>query len=113
MSHAPCVRSVAFLLSLAVVGAIPALAAGANVDPAALVLRQSDVPAGYRLNARLSGPRTTAQDSADFPELTTKYRSWGRLGGYQIRFDHGADSIVARADVFRSATGTRKMYVWF
>jgi len=104
-------RLLLFALLIALV--LSAAANGAAVDPATLVLRQSDVPATYRLNDRESGARTIAQDSADYPGLKAKYRSWGHLAGYQIRFDRGDDSIVSRADVFRGRAGSRQMLAWY
>lgn len=101
------------LVALLVALAVAAGASGAAVDPATLVLRLSDVPAAYRLNDRESGVRTVAQDSADYPGLKAKYRSWGHLAGYQIRFDRGDDSIVSRADVFRDRAGSRRMLAWY
>jgi hypothetical protein len=102
------------LLFLGLLAAALAQSAGAAaVDPARLVLRQPDVPGTYRLNARESGARTPGQDSVGFPGLKAKYRSWGHLAGYQIRFDKGDDSIVSRADVFRGRSGSRQMFAWF
>jgi len=101
------------LLALLLAMVLAAAANGAAVDPASVVLRQSDVPAAYRLNDRESGARTIAQDSADYPALKAKYRSWGHLAGYQIRFDKGDDSIVSRADVFRGRAGSRQMLAWY
>jgi hypothetical protein len=107
------VRSFLACASLVLFFLLTAVAGGATIAPSSLVLTKADVPAGYRLNPHLSGPRTAAQDAVDYPELHQKYVAWGRLGGYQIRFDMGEDSIVSRADVFRAGSGTRQMFTWF
>jgi hypothetical protein len=106
---------VRLLALLGVLGtAVLAQSAGAtSVAPQSLVLRQSDVPASYRLNPDKSGLRTTARDSVGYPVLRTKYVSWGRLGGYQNQFDKGDDSIASRADVFHGRSGARRMLAWF
>jgi hypothetical protein len=102
------------LLVLALVAlAVASASSAGTVDPARLVLRQSDVPPSYRLNHDRSGVRTAALDSADYPELRVKYPAWGRLIGYQVTFEKGDDSIVARADLFRARPGARKMFDWF
>jgi hypothetical protein len=88
-------------------------AGATSVAPQSLVLRESDVPASYRLNPDKSGRRTSAQDSVGYPDLRTKYASWGRLGGYQNQFDKGDDSIASRADVFHGRSGARRMLAWF
>lgn len=88
-------------------------AGATTVAPRSLVLRQSDVPASYRLNRDKSGRRTVAQDSVGYPGLRTKFVSWGRLGGYQNQFDKGDDSIASRADVFHDRSGARQMLAWF
>ena len=106
-------RARAVLVGLLAAAALAATADGAALDPGRLVLRQSDVPASYTFNARESGQRTLTQDSKGFPGLKAKYRSWGHVAGYQIRFDKGNDSIVSRADVFREPAGTRQMFAWF
>jgi hypothetical protein len=108
-------QTVRLLALLGVLGAAVLVqsAGAASVAPGSLVLRQSDVPASYRLNPDKSGRRTSAQDSVGYPGLRTKYASWGRLGGYQNRFDKGDDSIASRADVFHGRSGARRMLAWF
>src|SRR4029450_5282211 len=103
LRHAP---SLSRLLVLALVGlAVSPSSSAGTLDPARLVLRQSDVPSTYRLNRDKSGARTTKIDSVDSPELKTKYPAWGRLVGYQVTFEKASDSIVSRADLFRTGTG--------
>ena len=111
MSHPQKVR---FLLAaLILAAALAPVSAAGTVAPAGLVLRQSDVPAGYLLNRDKSGARSTAVDAVDFPELRVKYPRWGRVGGYQSQFDRGNNSIASRADVFRGRAGAQQMYAWF
>ncbi len=112
VQHPQTVRRLALLGFL--VAAVLVQSAGATaVAPQSVVLRQSDVPAGYRLNPDKSGRRTSAQDSVGYPGLRTKIASWGRLGGYQNQFDKGDDSIASRADVFHGRSGARQMLTWF
>ena len=112
VQHPQTVRRLALLGFLG--AALLVQSAGAtSVAPQSLVLRQSDVPASYRLNPDKSGRRTSAQDSVGYPGLRTKYASWGRLGGYQNQFDKGDDSIASRADVFHGRSGARRMLAWF
>ena len=112
VQHPQTVRRLALLGILG--AAVLVQSAGATtVAPRSLVLRQSDVPASYRLNPDKSGRRTVAQDSVGYPGLRTKFASWGRLGGYQNQFDKGDDSIASRADVFHARSGARQMLAWF
>lgn len=111
MRHCQAVRRLVLVLLLA--AGLVQTAAAATVDPARIVLRQADVPRTYTLNPRESGQRTLTQDSVGFPGLKAKYRRWGHLAGYQMRFDKGEDSIVSRADVFRGRSGSRQMFAWF
>ena len=106
-------RRLVLVALLAAALAQSAAAAAATVDPSRLVLRQSDVPSTFTLNERESGLRTLGKDSAGFPALKAKYRSWGHLTGYQIRFDRGEHSIVSRADILRGRAGAHGMYGWF
>jgi hypothetical protein len=101
---------------LAVVVALAALtpvARAGGIDPAKLVLRQSDVPTAYHVNRDKSGVRTLARDTREFPELRVKYRSWGHLVGYQVQFDHVNDTISSRVDLLRSRLGAQGMFAWF
>jgi hypothetical protein len=69
------------LVSLAM-GAMPAAAAA--VDPKALVIRPSDVPAGYALSRSESGLRTNEQEARESPEARRLFRRLGRVTGYQM-----------------------------
>jgi hypothetical protein len=112
VQHPQTVRRLA-LLGILCAAVLVQSAGATTVAPRSLVLRQSDVPASYRLNPDKSGRRTVAQDSVGYPGLRTKFVSWGRLGGYQNQFDKGDDSIASRADVFHDRSGARQMLAWF
>jgi hypothetical protein len=99
------VRVVGAFLVIAAVGASAAFAI--SVDPKVLVIRPSDIPAGYAVVRSESGLRTNEQE-AKTPEVGRLFRRWGRVTGYQMIFDRGERTIEARADVFRSASGARK-----
>jgi hypothetical protein len=101
-------------LAVAVVALVVSSAVlAAGIDPAKLVLRQSEVPSVYCLNREKSGMRTLARDAREFPELRVKYQTWGHLAGYQVQFDHVNDTISSRVDVFRGQRGAQGMFGWF
>jgi len=83
-----------------------------SVAPGSLVLRQTDVPTGYRLNPNKSGNRTIAQDSVGYPALRSRFAKWRRLGGYQNQFDRDDDTIASRTEVFEGRSGARQMLTW-
>jgi len=92
--------------------AIPASAA--QIDPAGLVLRQADIPAGFVLDAEESGARSNAQEVKEHPEIRVVLRG-GRVTGYQsayTRRTRNLGTIESRADVFDSANGAHKLLVW-
>jgi hypothetical protein len=103
------VRIVGAFLVIAAVGASAAFAV--SVDPKVLVIRPSDIPAGYAVVRSESGLRTNEQE-AKTPEVGRLFRRWGRVTGYQMIFDRGERTIEARADVFRSTSGAREMLRW-
>jgi hypothetical protein len=105
---------VRWLIVVAALAAAFAAAAGAaKLDPAALVLRQGDLPAGYRLDRAESGLRTNEIEGREHPELRAKFRAWGRVTGYQAAFEHGDAMVGSRADVFRSRVGPSNFLEWF
>ena len=88
--------------------AVPAVAA--SVHPKALVIRPSDVPAGYALNRSESGLRTNEQEAKESAEAGRVFRRFGRVTGYQMIFERRDErTIEARADVFGSPEGAREM----
>jgi len=89
--------------------AIPASAA--QVDPAGLVLRQADVPAGFLLDPEESGPRSNAVEVKEYPEIRAVVR-WGRVTGYQsayARRTRSLGTIESRVDLFDGANGAHKL----
>jgi hypothetical protein len=94
------------LLVVVVAALLGAPAATAQVDPGRLVLRQADVPAGFRLQPRESGVRTNALESREAEARRLIARS-GRRIGYQTRFDRAGRTIQSRADLCRNARGAR------
>jgi hypothetical protein len=99
----------AFFVSVVVAQA----SAGATVDPSRLVLRQSDVPPGFRVDRDKSKMVTTRDDVRQYPELRAKYVRWGRVTGYQAQFDRGTSTLTSRADVLRDRAGAGHMLAWF
>lgn len=92
--------------------AVPASAA--QVDPAKLVLRQADVPAGFMLDGEESGVRSNALEISENPESRVFVRR-GRVTGYQAAYTQRTrdlGTISARADVFRGPGGAHELLVW-
>ncbi len=96
-------------LCLLSAGLLVGIASAAAIDPEALVIRVTDVPAGYRLDRAESGTRTNAQEAKDSPQAAPLFSKWGRVTGHQRIFERGESSIKARADVFRSPSGAREL----
>jgi len=99
-------------LVLVLLGMVALPASAASVDPKALVIRPSDVPAGYVLQRSESGLRTNAQEAKESSEAGRVFRRFGRVTGYQMIFERGERKIEARADVFGSAAGASEMLRW-
>jgi hypothetical protein len=96
---------------LAAFGVLVAPAAAADVAPRALVLRTSDVPAGWALRRDETGVRTNEDEAGTDRRSRALIARLGRVTGYQAEWRRAPmDSIVSRADVFRSRNGAR-MYV--
>ena len=99
------------LMLLAAVGVLAAPAAAVDVAPRALVLRSADVPAGWARVRKETGLRTNEDEAGTDRKSRALIARLGRVTGYQAEWRRGAmDSIVSRADVFRSTDGAR-MYV--
>src|SRR5690349_10689314 len=103
------------VIALAVAGTA---AAGAGASPAALVLRESDVPAVYRVDPG-SGSRSNAEEAeaTHIPRATVD--RWGRIDGYSVLFSRppsvknrrdGFSAITSSASVFRTAAGAHAGY---
>jgi hypothetical protein len=99
------------LLVIAFVLLTGAPAAAADLDPSALVLRQADVPSGFRLDAKESGVRTNARRIRDTPELKSLFARAGRVTGYEATFlrldPKGVEPylIESHVDVLRATRG--------
>jgi hypothetical protein len=100
------------LVCSAVLAVAAATAVAADVDPSALALRQADVPAGFALDRSESGVRSNAVEAKESPEAGRFFARWHRLTGYQTLWHRREQRIEARADVFASAEGSRKLLEW-
>ncbi|MGH3077995.1 MAG: hypothetical protein ACRDPZ_07395 [Gaiellaceae bacterium] len=87
-------------------------ASAATVDPKSLVLAQSDVPRGFRLDPAETGLRSNELEAKESLQTRVKFALWRRVTGYQARFRRGSAVVEARADVFRGADGARKLLEW-
>jgi hypothetical protein len=103
-------RSLLVAFAAAALCAVPA--AAGELDPRALVLRQSDVP-GWQLDVDNSGPRSNKRESEGDPELRALFTRAGRLSGHEVIYNRGAPEISSRADVFRRPEGARMLLRWF
>ena len=90
--------------------AVPASAA--QIDPAELVLRQTDVPAGFELDRDGSGLRTNESEAKGDRRLTGLLERWGRVTGYETEYDHREATLTSRADLFRAAEGAGLMMAY-
>lgn len=108
VDHAVVMRLV---LVATLFAALSGTAHGADLDPKALVLRNTDVPAGYRLDAARSGMKTNAEETA--PRIRALLVRWGRVKGYQAGFRSGPKSLTSRVDLLRTSRGARSMLDWF
>jgi hypothetical protein len=80
-------RAMQRILLVAVVSlALAVPASSAELDPSMLVLRQSDVPAGFRVERDESGVRANARRARDTPELKGLFARAGRVTGYEATF---------------------------
>lgn len=101
-------------IALAALAVLVVPASAAQIDPAELVLRQADVPAGFELDRAESGLRSNASEIREHPE-TRVFVRWGRTTGYQAAYTRRTrkvGTIEARADVFRGTDGAHKLLVW-
>ena len=87
-------------------------ASAASIDPQALVIARSDLPAGFRLDPKESGLRSNELEAKESPETRTRFKRWRRVTGYQAKYLRGSSEIEVRVDVFRGADGARKLLEW-
>ena len=110
-AHTERVVRLAIPILLAAVGVLAAPAAAVDVAPRALVLRSADVPAGWAPARKETGLRTNEDEAGTDTKSRALIARLGRVTGYQAEWRRGAmDSLVSRADVFRS-TGGARMYL--
>ena len=90
--------------------AAPAAAVAVVVQPGALVLHASDVPAGFVLDREATGIRTNDDEGGSDRKSRAFIARLGRITGFQSEWHRGVerDSIVSRADVFRTRDGARR-----
>ena len=109
VAHHELVR---LLLALALALLVVPLAS-AEVSPRALVLGQTDVPAGFRLDRDESGSRTNETEAQKDIRLPGLFKRWGRVTGYETEYDRQDATLGSSADLFRSPKGARLMMAWF
>ena len=87
-------------------------------SPAALVLRQSDVPPEYAADPA-SGARSNAEEAEAMQIPRATVERWGRIDGYWVLFARppaikdrrsGFSAITSSASVFRTAAGAHAAY---
>lgn len=100
------------VLALLVACVVVLPAAAATIQPVNLAVAASDVPAGFRVDARETGVRTNERDLREVPEARDRFVRWQRLIGYQSVYRRGSARIESRSDVFRAADGAREMLSW-
>jgi hypothetical protein len=89
----------------------------ASTDPARLVLRLGDLPAGF--HASRAGVVDNAAAAKAGPVSHATYERWGRLSGYDAYFDReaalsdflkGAISVESSSNVYRSPVGAHQSF---
>jgi hypothetical protein len=91
-------------------------AGAARVDPKVLLLRQSDVPAGFRLLPDQSGPRPNGELARAGPDGARQVQRSGRVSGYvriwNLRTRDDAQLVSSLADLCRTASGAEIWLAW-
>ena len=107
-------RALAATFGLAVVLAVPAGAAA--VDPKTLVLRQADVPAGFRLLPDQSGIRSNREIATAGSEHRRQLERSGRVSGFFRLWQGQAPGVFvlvgSAADLCRDARGASVWLAW-
>lgn len=109
------------LAALAVAASITATNASArSIAPQQLVLRLTDLPAGFALDRKQTGPRSNAAVARDTSSTLSQLKRWGRIGGYQATFTReptlrgllaGSLEVQSLASVYRTARGAAASFV--
>lgn len=110
------VATAAFLLLFA--GTASAGSTAGNPDPKTLVLRLSDVPAGFE---RTTGSHVSNAQAARAGGLPlSRYVGWGRIDGYVVKFSrkafagsvrNGVLGIDSTATLYRAASGAHSAFI--
>jgi hypothetical protein len=107
-------RALAAALGLAIV--LAGAAGAAEIDPKALVLREADVPAGFRLLTDQSGMRSNGEIARAGPEHRRQVERSGRISGFfrlwQRRTPGTFVLIGSLADLCRDARGATAWLAW-
>ena len=98
------VHTIAVALACAGIAASSATAA---VDPGRLVLRSTDVPAGFVADTKSTGVRTNQDEAGTDRKSGKLIVRLGRVTGYQAEWRRASEVVVSRADVFRTRAGAR------
>ena len=112
-----CDRRTAALIAAVLAGALlsPAWAAHAAPNPSGLVLRLSDLPAGFKIDTKETGVFSNARAaiSEHNPKDRANFKRWGRLTGYRAQFTRSARTgrfgslvrVTSRASLFKAPSG--------
>jgi hypothetical protein len=99
--------------ALALAAPAATVAGTADLDPRSLVLRQTDVPAGFQPDRNGSGVRSNAEESAGQPEVRRIIARSGRITGYKAVFDKtAAAQLESSAAVHRKPAGASLLFDW-
>jgi hypothetical protein len=92
--------------------AFGAVASGAGIDPKALVLQQSDVPSGFKLERGHRATRylSNAAIARGDPRFWKDVAGSGRISGYAAAYENGAGAITSTGHLFRRSAGAHLYY---
>jgi len=110
------------VLSLSLLASSVAVAgvALASTAPQQLVLRLSDLPAGFSVDRKETGPRSNAVVARETTSTLAQLTAWGRIGGYQATFTReptlrgllaGSLQVQSIASVYRTTRGSAASFV--
>jgi hypothetical protein len=81
--------------------------------PSVLVLRKSDLPAGYTVLRANTGRLSNVDAAQGNRHLLRDFALWGRRDGYSIEYDGGIrGNIASRVDLFRGTAGAGNFLAW-
>ena len=110
LAHTETMRLALVTVLVAGATAAPGAALAVAVQPSALVLRSADLPSGFVLDTKETGIRTNDDEGGRDRRNRALIARLGRITGYQAEWHRAPerDSIVSRADVFRTSDGARR-----